>query len=201
MPQKLSKWYLIQLYNDQNKVLFDTFYHFIWLVSLNAYLLSLLASQLPSQLQRSFSTWKGSKLESQNSPSASHQPHTSLDVCQKSADRQASSPCSVSFPRMSHESWRIRAVKQTHRQGKPITKSQMRKHSKHKSQSCDWLCAGSGNDLNIFSLHTPVQIYLLLRFLSHLYKLHQFCSACRNASVLYTIVLCRLLYVDQFGLV
>lgn len=117
-----------------------------------------LVSVVSTQLRRPFSTWKGLNMpRNPLSPLLKSRTYPSLVACQTSPlDRQRCSPSSVSFPHISQQSWKVRAVKQTHLRAKPVTNTRMKTRSKHKSERCDWQCTDSGSNLNILSLCTPV---------------------------------------------
>lgn len=121
-------------------------------------------TQVSIQLQRPFSTWKGlNMLQNRLSPSLKSHPYPSLVASQASPldrhsplNRQHCAPSSVSFSHVSHQSWKVRAVKQTHLRAKPVTNTRMRTRSKLKSERYDWQSTDSGSNLNILSLCIPV---------------------------------------------
>ncbi|KAL8094248.1 protein TIC 100 isoform X1 [Apium graveolens] len=117
-----------------------------------------LVSVVSTQLRRPFSTWKGlNLLRNRLSPLLKSQTNPSLVACQTSPlDRQRCSSSSVSFPYIPQQSWKVRAVKQTHLCAKPVTNMRRRRRSKHKSERCGLQGTDSGSNLNILSLCTPV---------------------------------------------
>ncbi|CAK9150518.1 unnamed protein product [Ilex paraguariensis] len=104
-----------------------------------------LFSTVPCQLQHSFSMWKKGKLQPQTSPPR---------LCLMPMEVPASS-CAVSFPCRVSQSWTLRAVRQTHHQGKHITGLHQRKHSKQKACAKPQIYL-SEQKLNILSWHSPV---------------------------------------------
>ncbi|KAM7496866.1 hypothetical protein LguiA_021280 [Lonicera macranthoides] len=119
-----------------------------------------LVSMVPSQLQLSFSKWKELKSRLQTPLPSSppfHFPQMPMVTC--------TSPCSSSYPCAVDRGLTLRAVHRTILQGKPITKPRSRNSSIHKestkSQGSVWHRAPPRNELNVLSLHTPLNTSLL----------------------------------------
>lgn len=131
----------------------------IWL-HVSKFLRLSFGSQVPSQLQLSFSKWKELKSRPQTPPPSSppfHFPQMSMEM--------HTSPCSSSYPRAVDRGLTLRAVHRTNLQGKPITKPHSRNRLIHKestkSQGSVWHRAPPRNELNVLSLHTQLNTSLL----------------------------------------